>query len=173
MSNNNRLEQKQAKVVSSALGLTDGGHEQLCITFKTIEEKPETVSYYQMFETDTNIDFARKALSALGWDPDANGWKIEELHQTAKLVGKECSIAIAEEEYEDRSGNWKKSRKVKYVNAGGGGLKNVMSSQDAKTFGSRLRARLMGGGAPAQRHEQMVYAPAESFATQGDDDVPF
>lgn len=154
-------ERKNGKVQSCALGRTQSGKDQLCIMFQC--EDGELAPYYQLFESDQNLEFFEKVMKTLGWDPNAHGWRVEELHQSEEILGREASLLIEEDEY-----NGKKRRRVKYVNdpKGGTGLKEVMSPQDVATFGARLRARVTGQAVPVQR--PLVGAPAVP-----DDQVPF
>lgn len=194
-----RDERKNAKVISSALGRTSGGKDQLCITFEC--EGGERLSYYQLFETDGNMEHAERTLKTLGWDPLANGWAVDRLHQTPVLVGREASLVIEEAQKMGKdpitgifdvpqfndNGEPIMTRRVKFVNdaKGGAGMRDVMSPQDAATFSARLRARMQGQPAPAARPSQSAPAARPTVVTQrtfagapaaeqdGDEDVPF
>lgn len=124
------------KVVSTTLGRTGTGKDQLCIVFDVGDE---TVPYYQLFESDDNLDFAARALSALGWDPDANLWDMKQLHNTELLIGREARVVI-----EDHEWNGETKRRVKYVNdmmKGGSGVREQLSDADTITLAAKLRAR--------------------------------
>jgi hypothetical protein len=144
----------KAVVTGSAIGRSSSGKLQLWISFRTLEAGAtdagddvaagSAVAYYQPLETERGPEFAAKALKVLGWDPDVRGWRLEELHDTSTIVGREADLVVEDSEYGGRV-----TRRVRFVNAvgGGGGLRHKAETADVAAFGAMLRARI--GGAPA------------------------
>ncbi len=153
-----------ASVKSIDLGTTSTGKEQLAITFDHDDTSYPSVTKY-LFFTDASLPITRDDLAALGWDPEANAWAIDELLASGSLIGARADLVCAYEEY-----NGKRTLKVKFINAPGerrGALKDRMTPDQAKSFTSSLRNRLgVTGG--ATRRPQVTKADVAL-----DDDIPF
>lgn len=138
-----------ARVTAHALGRAGTGKEQIAVTFSVEEDgKTSSITWYGYF-TDASYAVTERALQALGWDPAAHDYAFHELNGSEVLVGAEASIVV--EEDVNRDGN--PVMKVRWVNQPGGGvaLKERMSDDEAKTFASTLRKKIIAakGQAPA------------------------
>jgi len=126
-----------AKVKSSVLGHTSTGKEQLAVTFDTEDPNNPTITKY-LFFTDAAIDMTTKALVALGWKPEEFDYDITLLNGTDVLVGRPCSLVLERETYEGTE-----RTKVVFVNSAGGGVvKDRMTTEQAGAFNVTLRDRL-------------------------------
>lgn len=163
------------KVVSTAIGRTSTGKEQIAVTFEDGEGNRST--WYGYF-TDRALERTMETLTdVLGWDAAADDHRIDALHNSDTLVGREAEVVVEEEEYQGRF-----TEKIKWVNAVGGGaaLKEQMSPEEASGFAANLRKKLLskGGGAskpkPAAKPRAKATAPpADDYETPSDDDIPF
>lgn len=138
-----------ARVTAHAMGRASTGKEQIAVTFSVEDgDKVSSITWYGYF-TDAAYPTTEKALQSLGWDPAANDYAFHELNGTEALVGAEASIVVEEDVNQD--GN--PVSKVRWVNAPGGGvaLKERMSDDEARSFASQLRKKLIAskGQAPA------------------------
>jgi hypothetical protein len=134
----------RARVARSLLGVTGTGKQQLAVTFEYLDENNEKrfVTAYQFF-TDAALPWTVEALRALGWDPEANNWDILTLDGTDVLKGREVALVLEEEEYEG-----KRRTKVRFINALGGAGVERLAPDQAKSFASDLRRRLMQAAPP-------------------------
>lgn len=165
-----------ARAHSWDLGATNGGAEQIAVSFKLIEPGFEGrfIGWYGMF-SDTQIEFTVKALRACGW-------RGVDLTDMTGMGDNEVSLVVEHEEYKD-----KVYARVKWVNAGGGVLlKKVLDPNAKKAFAQRMRSVIAGvdmslgtrpAAAPAAGSTQRQAAPAASRQPNppphGDDDIPF
>ena len=147
-------------VVSSGLGTASTGTEQVAVCFEYLKNgEPHRVTWYGYF-SEKAMEYADKALTAMGWDPVANTYAYHVLNgddpATNPLIGKKAQLVLDYED--DLDGN--ERLKVKFVNSLGGGLglKERMSLEDAQAFSARMRAR--AGGAPVSTPRPKPAAPA-------------
>lgn len=105
------------KVASVEMGETKNGNVCMSIRFDCGESGSLRGD---LFFSDNAWEYAAKALLALGWDGEANGWAIEKMIADRFLVGREASLVVEMDEYPVGSGKW--HPKVKYINAPGGGV---------------------------------------------------
>ena len=158
-------------VSDAKLAQTDVGSYQMGITFKVADAPegfPHRIMAY-LFFTEKALPITEKALQELGWDPSRNAWALDELIDSHGLVGREASLVCAEETYEGET-RWK----VKFINASGGGLKNVLDKQGTSAFIAQLR-RTLGVAPPAQaaRKKQQYDYVGDSASMGLEDEVPF
>jgi hypothetical protein len=123
----------KARAIGSVLGVAGTGTEQIVVTFEITSEgsrKGEQYAWYGFF-TDATTSRTLDALENAGWDG-------ESLENPAGLGRVECEIVLGEEEY-----NGETKVRVQWVNKpGGGGVKNVMSPQEAKSFNERMKGEI-------------------------------
>lgn len=176
----------RARAVEAELGLAGNGSEQVALLFEIVEDGPhfgERITWYGYFTQGT---FARtiESLRHAGWQGD-------DLADLSTVGSKECSIVLEWESYEGRD-----SLRVKWVNAGGGGmaLKRRMDDAGKRAFAARMRGQVVAasGGraassarpapsrpaprpnAPPPRAAPHPNAPGqEGAAPPPDDDIPF
>jgi len=146
-----------AKVAQTQMGRAQSGKEQLGIQWAI--EGGETIWSYHYFSSPKALDITVDTLRAIGWDPIENGWALDCINGTNRLVGQEAQLVLSEQEYDG-----KVRVKVQFVNNinGGGGLRDTMTEDEVTAFvaGLRQRAGVSSTPAPAQ-------APTD------DDVVPF
>jgi hypothetical protein len=161
-----------ASVASIEMGVSGTGKEQLAITFDHDDTQYPSVTKY-LFFTNEAIGITEKDLATLGWDPLANGWRIDDMltggaDGTPILLGARADLLCGYEEY-----NGKKTFKVKFINAPGerrGALKDRMSADQVRSFTAQLRSRLGATGGATRRPT----VPASDINVGGaDDDIPF
>lgn len=182
----------RARAVEAELGLAGNGSEQVAVLFEIVEDGQhfgERITWYGYFTQGT---FARtiESLRHAGWQGD-------DLADLSTVGSKECSIVLEWESYEGRD-----SLRVKWVNAGGGGmaLKRRMDDAGKRAFAAKMRGQVVaasGGRAsttsrpapprpPAHAGEprpqgsggagpsRAAGEPPPSFGSKGgDDDIPF
>lgn len=150
----------EVTVADHALGRTSKGKEQIAVTFA--DDSGDRIVWYGFF-SEKAIETTEKALTAIGWNPTENGWRIEELNGTNRLVGNPASIVCEEDTYEGKT-----RLKVRWVNTpGGGALREVMTDDEAKAFGESLRKQNVSSYGAAKGRES---APDDDFNL---DDIPF
>lgn len=124
-------------VTGSYLSKTSTGKDQIIINFRTPEGE---FPYRSMLETDKNLEFLEKALVALGWNPNENGWDITLLNGTDVLVGQEAPVTLEESTYNGRT-----MTNVKFIGGGGG-----KPMEDTEAMGLVARIQKMRGINPSQ-----------------------
>lgn len=108
----------------------------LAVTFQTSDQRFQTI-VARVFLTPAAEKQAAKSLTAMGWNPDANNWDIDDLIEKNLLIGRKCSLVCEEEEYE---GKWR--WQVKWINSTTGAvLKTVFDSDARKRLTAEIRAR--------------------------------
>jgi len=146
----------KAKVVTSGLGRTGTGIEQIAVQFADDQGHGDT--WYGFF-TDNAWPVLEKALrEGLGWDPKEHDFQFSELADPNLFTGRECEIVVQPDTYEGKTRN-----KIAFINGEGGGLamKERMSAEEVDTFSRRMRAKLTGGApmatkkAPATQDEHI------------------
>lgn len=116
------------------LGKSSTGKEEISVLFEIVEDgtnKGKRITWYGYF-TEGTIDRTLESCENAGWDgnsPDFQG-----------IGSKECVIVIEDEEYQGKI-----NAKVKWVNAGGRGLKKdaVLAGSDLIAFQSNLKAAIL------------------------------
>jgi len=155
-------------VKSYGLGKTGTGKVQLAITFDTTSEEHPIVTAYLYF-TDAAMEVTERALRALGWDPVENQWKIDDLVMGGDIMGAKASLTCAFDTYED-----KRRFKVKFINdTDGGGLKERLSDDEARSFAASLRQKLGVTGGALKKASPKKQQPQPVGAGPSDDDIPF
>lgn len=143
----------EAVVLDHDAGVTDNGKDQIAISFGFKDAKGcDRIVWSYLYFTEATLESEYGplyALKNLGWDPDENGWAVEQLaRKTAAnpkggvLVGRKASITIEDEEYEG-----KHRAKIAWINApGGGGVKQRAETHpDGLTgWADRVRSRAKG-----------------------------
>lgn len=133
-------------VTGSALGESkENKTPQIIIEFED-HEGARICAY--LFLSDNAWQYTEEKLRTLGWDPQRNGLRFEELNaDPSPIVGHKVQIVLNEDTY-----NGKRSLKVAYINPPGGGIRERMPAAEAKSFADRLRKRLANyGGPPPQQ----------------------
>ena len=177
MSNNEILPEGtyRAKGIEAQLGFTNGGKEQVAISFQLLTPgfENERAAYYGTFG-EKALEITIKALRACGW-------KGVDLSDLSGIDANEVNLVVEHEEY-----NGTITAKVKWVNDGAGGLlKNVMGEAERVSFAQRMRAQVATLGtaqpkAPAARPAaKPVARPEPPPLTDADaprggaNDIPF
>ena len=165
-----------ARAVNWALGLTNGGKEQVAVTLEIMSEGApgEQITWFGFF-TEKTEERTLDSLRYMGW----TGNDISDLSEISHPdTAKDVQIVVEAEEY---NGEWRP--KVQWVNKIGSGaaLKNQMDASQMRAFAARLKgkaaahAQRMGvaaGAKPAPRQAPRP-APVDEPPPHDDDDVPF
>lgn len=89
--------------------------------------------------SDAAVMFTVKLLEDLGWDPVSDDMQISALDRTDRLVGKIAEVVVHDEEFDG-----KVRRKIKYLNAPGGGVgPEAMETTEAKALSAKLRQTII------------------------------
>jgi hypothetical protein len=135
----------KARAINSVLGVAGTGTEQIVVTFEITQDGPrkgEQHAWYGFF-TDATTSRTLDSLESAGWDGDS-------LEKPQGLGRIECEIVLGEEEY-----NGETKVRIQWVNKpGGGGVKNVMSPEEAKSFNERMRGEI--AARKAERSQRQV-----------------
>lgn len=132
----------------TATGLNEKEGKSMAIAIEAQTEEGDTGTAF-LYCSDKAWPYTEEKLAALGWDPAANGYRFEELNGAASpLIGAPCRMRMKEEEY---NGEIKKKFDIF-----AGGPVRTLEQAEARSFGDRLRAQVLGGAAPAP-----VAAPPE------------
>ena len=155
-----------ATVAALSLGKTSTGKTQLAITFETTQGKLTVYKYF----TDAAMPYTEADLRTLGWDPQENGWRVDDLLESQEIVGNVCNLVCGYEDY-----NGKQTLKVKFINDvnGGGGMNEKLSPDDAKAFTNSLRQQLGVTGGAKRKAAPKAKPPARAAAPVDADDIPF
>lgn len=124
----------QAKAQWWELGETASGKEQICVLFSLMspaEYLGRTIAWYGFF-TEKTLERTIESMRACGW----TGIDLDNL---AGMDANEVSIVVEHETYEGVT-----SARVRWVNAPGGGLKNVMDPVKKKSFAQQMRGAIAG-----------------------------
>ena len=135
----------------------DGG--KMCIVIEATTEEGESGTAF-LYCTPKAWQYTEEKLTKLGWDPQRNGLRFEELNgEGSPLIGQPCRLRMKEEEY-----NGETKRKYDIF---GGGFVERMEPAKASSFAARLRSSIMAGGAvmPPNGHDA---PPPDDL-----DDIPF
>lgn len=142
----------------------------LAVTFQTnCEEFQQIVA--KIFLTPAAEKMAAKSLTAMGWNPDAHNWDIDDLIEKNLLIGRKCSLVCVEEEYE---GKWR--WQVKWINSTTGAVLKTVFDSDAR---KRLTAEIRARKAPAAATGRGIARPGQVSQGQNvppqsnPDGVPF
>ena len=133
-----------ATITECKMAMTGGdvAKEQLALKWKF--ESGATMWSFNFFSSNKAFEITGKALKAIGWDPDKNGWRLNEINGTDVLVGKQATVVLEDEEY-----NGKSVRKIRWINdLNGGGPARVMSPEDTSRFVASLQQRAGSAAAP-------------------------
>ena len=131
----------RAKAIEAQLGFTNGGKEQVAISFQVLTPGFEgtRLAYYGTFG-EKALEITVKALRACGWTG-------LDLSDFTGIDTNEVNLVVEHEEY-----NGTITAKVKWVNDGAGGLlKNVMGDSEKKSFAQRMRGQLATLGTVAPK----------------------
>ena len=125
----------RARAVEAELGLAGNDSEQVAVLFEITEDgqfQGERITWYGYFTQGT---FARTVESLRH-----TGWQGDDLADLSTVGSKECSIVLDWESYEGRD-----SLRVKWVNAGGGGmaLKRRMDDAARRAFAAKVRGQVV------------------------------
>lgn len=127
-------------------GFTDSGTEQVAISFRISdgEHEGEFITAYRYF-TDRAAEYAFKDLEALGWEGDSLESAPED------CPGSECTLVIEHEEYDG-----KERARVKFINVGSGGLKNVFEGKKRSDFFERMKRKHKALSGSTKKEEKEV-----------------
>jgi hypothetical protein len=163
----------KARAVEGALGMTGTGKEQVGVMMEITagEHAGETITWYGFF-TEKTIERTMESLRHMGWSGD-------DLSDLTGIDANEVTIVIEHETGDDG----KERARVKWVNAGGGGLamRDVMDADAAKAFAQRMKgaaiaSRQAMGAPPAQRSngggQRGGYGSGSGGSRGGYDDDP-
>src|SRR5512133_2180052 len=150
----------RAQSKTAALGKTQGGKEQIAVTFDLLDLPGQSITWYGYF-TETSEETTFRG-------PRAAGCVGDDLADLSSLQpGAEVVLVIDHETYEGKT-----RAKVKFVNSGSGGipLKSQLAPDAAKSFAARMKGRLLAfdrtAGTPAQPK------PAPRHAASASSEVP-
>lgn len=122
----------------TATGLNEKEGKSMAIVIEAQTEDGETGTAY-LYCSDKAWPYTEEKLSALGWDPAQNGYRFEELNgDGSPLIGAPCRMRMKLEMYEG-----KEQRKYDIF---AGGPVRTLDQSEARSFGDRLRAQVLGGG---------------------------
>jgi hypothetical protein len=156
------------KVVNHQLGKSSTGTAHVAVLF----EDPEggRITWYG-YLTDAALERTIASLRILGWDPTKHDGRIDSLHNSGLLVDAEAEVVVEMETY-----NGETRPKVKWVNEVGGGMGEGMPAEEALSFASSLRQKILSAQPPKPNSRP---GPARQPAGVGadtdgvDDDLPF
>lgn len=147
-----KLGSYKARAVSSVLGVAGTGTEQVAVTFEITADGPrkgEQHVWYGFF-TDATTSRTLESLETAGWDGDS-------LDKPVGLGRIECEVVLGEEEY-----NGDMKVRVQWVNRpGGGGVKNIMTPDEAKSFNERMRGEI--AARKAERSQRQTTGDNSNF----------
>lgn len=118
------------------LGRSNGGHEQIALTFEVYGPEGEvlgTMDWIGTFAPGKATEITLKAL-------DTCGWTGAEPADLTGITDQEVELVIASETYEGKT-----STRVKWINRPGAGrieFKNKLGAQDAKALGAQLKGQI-------------------------------
>ncbi len=133
------------------------------------QEHPEYRISCRRALTEKSFSFVEKELrEALGWDPQKKNWEFEQLNTGAEspCAGVKCSIVVEEEEYDG-----KLRARVVFVNGEGGGPRERLSEDKAKSVADRIRGAIRRGprsSAPASSPKPAAKPPSGPPASRTD-----
>ena len=154
----------RARVHKAELGYTQGGREQIGVSFALLDHDGQFITWYGYF-TDKTVERTMESLRHCGW-------KSDDLSDLEGISDNEVEIVV-DHDTDERG----KRAVVRWVNRLGAGvaIKNVMSDDQKKAF-----AKKMKGAAVASRprnSNQRQGSPSGVQVTDGDgdddDDIPF
>jgi len=157
-----------AEVTAHALGTAKTGNQQIAVEF--MFETGDRLTWFGYF-TEVTLERTLESLENLGWIAGENDFDISRLHKTNVLVGNEASVVVQHEEYEGVT-----RAKIRWVNKlGGGGMRETMEPDEARSFAAQLRGRLVkasggGLGKPSRSAPKRNAVPVERPADE--DDIP-
>jgi len=148
----------RARAVEGALGLTQGGKEQVAVKFSLLDFAGKTITWFGFF-TENTTQSTFRALRTAGW----RGQDLADLADLSNPENPEVLLVIEHETYKD-----KVTAKVRWVNSAGGlALKNAMAPEQAKTFSARMREQVAAFDAATKQG-----APPSNGAKGGDEHDP-
>ncbi len=156
------------QVVGHVLGRSGTGTPHIAVLFEDVNG--DRVTWYG-YLTDAAMERTVRSLQVLGWDPMADGGRIEQLNGTQRLAGAEAEIVVEMETFEGKT-----QPKVKWVNEVGGGLGEGMPPQEATAFSASIRAKILSAAKPKPNGQPgPAQGPVVSQAAGPglDDDLPF
>jgi hypothetical protein len=159
----------RAKATSGQLCETKEQKPQVGVELELLEDdhKGKRVGWFGQLSSDASFEFTVKALRAAGWTGDDLS--------AISFDGRECSIVIEEEQY-DQDGVTKTSSKVKYINPIGGlQVKAPMSTDRAKAFAAQMKGKVLAHNARTGTTTSSANGAAPAVAKQlgQSDDIPF
>jgi len=168
----------KVNVVGHQLGRS-GGEKQtpyVAVLFESEQTIGDRITWYG-YLSDAAFERTVSTLRLLGWEPELHDGRLESLHNTDLLHGREADIVVELEDY-----NGQARPKVKWVNAlGGGGLGEGMAADEVLQFSNTMRQKILSakGPQPSARpgpSRQPAAAGAGNNRkplNQPDDDLPF
>lgn len=137
--------------------------ERISIRLRVTDEYPsvigKSITWYGGFATQGNIDFAIKALRAMGWDGESPIGK-PGTGALAMLGSVDCEIVVVHRTFNDKT-----RAEVQYVNAlGGMGFKDALDDRAIASLNDRIK-RHMSATAPrpqAPRQPPPVTRPPQA-----------
>ena len=155
----------EVQVVGHVLGRSGTGTPHVAVLFEDING--DRITWYG-YLTDKALERTVASLQILGWNPAEHGGDIASLNGTGILAGAEAEVVVEAEEY-----NGDIQMKVKWVNERGGGLGSGMGADEAATFASDLRAKIMGAAKPQPAKSPGPARQSTGVGGNVDDDLPF
>jgi len=131
----------RARAVKVQLGKAKSGNEQIGVEFELLDFNGQRIGWYGSF-SEAAFDITMKGLTAAGF----RGADLSDAAWIEKAP--EVILVVAHEEWEGKT-----RAKVKFVNSlGGVNMKEAITGSDAKSFASRMKARVLAfqtsAGAP-------------------------
>lgn len=151
----------KARAIEGALGLTSTESEQVAVRFAITQgpHQGDEITWYGFF-TEKTIDRTLESLRYMGWAGD-------DLSELNGIDKNEVSLVIEHEE-RDFNGEMKTVARVRWVNSGGGGLKNKLEGAPLKAFAARMKGHVV-----AQRQKMgLPNATAPRARATGNDAPP-
>jgi hypothetical protein len=183
----------RAHAIAAELGFTNGGDEQVAISFEILDHPGQRITWYGGFSTEIKGQAKKSPCERTFETLRTCGWEGDDLTDLAGIDSNDVEVVLEINEYEG-----KESNRIKWVNSlgsGGPALKNVMPPDAKKAFAAKMRGQAiasrqkMGGGTVSQvaskpsngsngrtqqpSNRQQPGRRNEPVDPQADDDIPF
>lgn len=158
----------RARAVKAQLGETSNGNERVSVEFELVDEayRGKRISWYGYF-TEKTFDVTMKALRTCGWQGD-------DLSNMEGIDANEVMLVIENEAFEG-----KVRSRVRWVNPVQAPAQPAFGADRAKSFASRMRARIAAFDQSNGTEKERAPAPRSSRQkpreeeTAFDNDIPF